>query len=167
MTHPALLTMPRYSFPVDDALKLKPDGLITASSSLQSTGGSAGLIVDVGEGFSEGVIVFEITVLTATAGNAVVLYLQGTVSDATFGTDTNIVELLATGALGDVAARETDANAADDALPSGETVLRLVIPYRNEKFGNLYRYLRLYHRVISSGTINYRAWLVPRVGKIG
>jgi len=167
MPHAELLAKRHFSFEVDEALKLKPSGALTASSSLQATGGAAGLIVDVGEGYVEGYVVVEITALLATAGNAVKLFVTGTVSDATFATDTNIMELLATGTIGDVAARETDANGADDAIPSGQTVWRLVFPMTNERGGNLCRYLRMYTVIVSSGTITYSAWFVPRTGRIG
>ncbi len=143
----------------DTTLVLKPSGAITASSSLQATGGAAGTIVDLGAGFVEGNVIIDVSALTVTAGNAAVVYVTGTVSDSTFGTDTNIVELCASPLMGDVAARLTDANAADD------TTGRYVVPFRNEKFGQLYRYIRIYTGIVSSGAITYSAVLTVHDGK--
>ncbi len=157
-------TRPNRSYEYDTLLTLKPSGAITASSSLQATGGAAGTIVDLGAGFVEGLVHINITALTVTASNAVKIYVTGTVSDSTFGTDTNIVELLATPTIGDVAARETDANNADDVISTAGNACDLVFPFRNERAGQVYRYIRIYTVVVASGAITYSAQLAIRDG---
>lgn len=151
------------SYQKDALLILKNSGAITASSALDATGGSAAPIVDVGTGFMEGNVYIDVTALLATAGNGIEIYVQGTESDATFGTDTNIEELTVLPLIGDVAARRTDANKSDDVVTTGRG--RYILPIRNERNGRIFRYLRIYTLVVSSGTITYSAQLVPRTGQ--
>ncbi len=146
-------TRQNFSYTYDTALVAKNSGAITASGALDATGGSASPIVDVGAGFVRGDLVIDVTALLATASNGVEIYLQGTATDSTFGTDTNIVELAVYPLLGDVAARRTDANKADDAIG------RFVLPFRNERGGQVYRYLRVYTLVVASGTVTYKAFI--------
>mgnify|MGYP003519296620 CR=1 FL=1 len=61
--------------------------------------------------------------------------------------------------LGDVAARTTDANKADDSTG------RYILPFRNERNGRVFRYVRIYTVVTGSGSITYSAVLAPRVGQ--
>jgi hypothetical protein len=143
----------------DANLILKPSGTLTASSSLQATGGAAGTIVDLGAGFVEGTLIFDVTAMTVTAGLGYEFVVTGTESDATLGTDTNIEDLCMSPMIGDVAARRTDANKADDAVG------RYIVPFRNEKNGRIFRYIRLYTVLTGSGSITYSARLAPRVGQ--
>ncbi len=140
----------------DALLILKNSGAITASGALDATGGAAAPIVDCGTGLAYFKLVLDFTALLATASNAVEVYVQGS-PDATFGTAGNIEELIATGTLGDIVARRTDADAVDDLVTTGRG--RLVYYFRNEKNGRVFRYLRIYTLVVASGTCTYSATL--------
>lgn len=143
----------------DANLVLKPSGTLTASSSLQATGGAAGTIVDLGAGFVKGVVEIDVSAVTVTAGLGYEIFVTGAETDSTLGTDTNIEEICQLPMIGDVAARRTDANKADDATG------RYYMPFRNERNGRVFRYIRIYTVVTGSGSITYSARLVPDVGQ--
>lgn len=143
----------------DTLLTLKPSGTLTASSSLQATGGAAGTILDVGAGFVEGQVIINVSALNVGAGLGYEIFVTGAETDSTLATDTNIEELCQSTMIGDQAARRTDANKVDDAIGI------YIMPFRNERNGRVFRYLRVFTVVTGAGSITYSAQLGYQSGQ--
>lgn len=137
-------------FTYDAELLLKAAGLIGATA--DST-----LILDVGNGLICSCLVIDVTALEVDSNNeSYEVILQGS-SDAAFGTPANIAPL-ASMTFGDHAATRN----AVLTMGADDTVGRYVVPFRNERNGTTYRYLRLTNVVvgtIGSGGINYSAFV--------
>lgn len=125
--------------------------LIRATGAAITSTETGSLILDVGAGLLSGCMVVDITALDVTTGDeAYSLMLEGS-PDAAFGTAGNIrvVSELRIGG-----ATFTTPNGAADAVG------RFVIPFRNERNGTLYRYLRLYTLIAgTSPSIAFSAFL--------
>lgn len=137
-------------FTVDVSQQLKDAGAVTASGAAQV--GGSGQILDMGEGNLEGNVAIDVSALKISANDeSYDLVLQGS-PDADFATAGNIVEL---GAL-HLGAKETKRTDSD----KDDTVGRHWMPFRNERLGTAYRYLRLYHVIGgTSPSIDYTAYL--------
>lgn len=138
--------MPRsFNYPVDDDLLLKASAAVTSSA-------AGSLILDVGEGHTEGVLVADVSAMDIVSNDeSYWIVLQGS-PDSGFGTAGNIVELGAIH-LGAKEIKLTDSD-ADDAIG------RYIMQFQNERNGTIYPYLRLYTVVAgTSPSITYKAWL--------
>lgn len=123
----------------DAALLLKAAGLVAASA-------NSALILDVGNGLLDADMVIDVTALELDSNDeSYTVVLEGS-PDAAFGTAANITPL-AMVVIGDHAstAGALQAQGADDVVG------RYVVPFRNERNGTTYRYLRI--RTVVAGTI--------------
>lgn len=132
-------------FTYDNSLLIRATGVaITATE-------TGSVILDVGAGLVKGHLVVDVTAMDVTTGDeAYSLMLEGS-PDAAFGTAGNIrvVSELRIGG-----ATFTAPNGAADAVG------RFAIPFRNERNGTLYRYLRLYTLIAgTTPSITFSAFL--------
>lgn len=147
--------MNQYSqFTYDDALKLKAAGLVAATA-------NGSLEIDLGSGLVEGYLVVDATAVEIDSNDeSYEVILQGSTVSG-FGTASAIAPL-AMMTICDKASTRGAAgvigNGTDD-VPG-----RYVIPFRNERNGTIYRYVRV--RTIVAGTIatgiNYLAFLAKK-----
>lgn len=132
-------------FTYDNALLIRATGAAITSTETGS------VILDVGAGLFGGFLVADITAIDTTTGDeAYSLMLEGS-PDAAFGTAGNIrvVSELRIGG-----ATFTTPNGAADGVG------RFAIPFRNERNGTTYRYLRLYTLIAgTSPSITFSAFL--------
>ena len=132
-------------FTYDNAL------LIRASTTAITSTETGSVILDVGTGLVEGYLVLDVATLDVVTGDEGYLFLLEGSPDAAFGTAGNIRVV---GELTLGGATATAPNGAADAIG------RFAIPFRNERNGTTYRYLRLY--VALSGTTpstTFTGWL--------
>lgn len=138
--------MQQRTYTFDANLELKDAGLVAASAAAQVD--SAAKIVDLGAGRVDGVVVIDISAIeVATGDESYHVELQFS-TDSAFGSG-NIVG--PTIKLGD-----SSVNFGSADTGTG----RVELPFCNEYFGTIYRYMRVYTRVagtIATG-INYTAW---------
>lgn len=142
----------------DVLLQLKDAGLVAADAPAQVS--AANKILDVGASEFEGKVIVDISAIEiATGDEHYEIVVQGSnsssfasgvacLSSLRVGDGSTIAALLGTGAAVDV----------DD------TTGRFVIPFRNERNGTIYRYIRLYTAVtgtIATG-INYTAFVARK-----
>lgn len=132
------------NYPYSSAAQLKAAGLVASSE-------AGSLIVDVGSGYVEGVLIVDVTAIEiASNDEAYTIVLQGS-PDADFGTAANIVELMAI----HMGAKETKLTDCD----RDDAIVRLDKPCNNTHGDTNFRYLRLY--TVVAGTIatgiNYEA----------
>lgn len=142
----------------DVLLQLKDAGLVAADAPAQVS--AANKILDVGASEFEGKVIVDISAIEiATGDEHYEIVVQGSnsssfasgvacLSSLRVGDGSTIAALLGTGAAVDV----------DD------TTGRFVIPFRNERNGTIYRYIRLYTAVtgtIATG-INYTAFVAQK-----
>lgn len=124
---------------IDSTMILKDAGLVAASAA--GTVASAAKIVNVGAGLVEGFLVVDVSAIEVDATELYSIALQGSdVSDFSTG-DEVIVEL----ACLNLGANEVIGDNADS------TVGRYMVPFRNERQGVIYPYVRLYTTV--AGTV--------------
>lgn len=110
--------------------------LIRALAAAITATETGSVILDMGSGFCEGDLVIDYSGLdVATGDEAYTFMLEGS-PDATFGTAANIT-VLAMQRIGG-ATGATPVGTADAAAG------RIVLPFRNERNGTTYRYMRLY-----------------------
>lgn len=132
------------NYPYSSVAQLKAAGLVASSE-------AGSLIVDLGPGFVEGVLILDVSALEiASNDEAYTIILQGS-PDADFGTAANIVELMAV----HLGAKETKLSDCDRDDSTG----RLDKPCSNTHGDTNYRYVRIYTVVagsIATG-INYEA----------
>lgn len=132
-------------FTYDNALLIRATGAAITSTETGS------VILDVGAGLFRGHLVVDVTAIDVTTGDeAYSLMLEGS-PDAAFGTAGNIrvVSELRIGG-----ATFTTPNGAADGVG------RFAIPFRNERNGTLYRYLRLYTLIAgTSPSLTFSAFL--------
>lgn len=141
-THPVIL---------DVNTKLKDTGLIAASAAAQV--GGSDKILDLGEALVEGFVVVDLTACEVASGDeSYRIEVQGSDS-ATFAS--GIVNL----AILHVGDSSVTFESADTAATG-----RFLVPVRNEKAGEIYRYMRIYTRVagtVATG-VNYSAFFTKK-----
>jgi len=130
----------------DNALLIRALGAaITATE-------TGSVILDIGAGLADGDLVIDYSALDAATGDEAYHFMLEGSPDATFGTAGNIMvvaQLLVGGATA------TAPNGAADAAAG-----RLLVPFRNERNGTIYRYLRLYTKLAgTSPSIIFQAFL--------
>lgn len=135
----------------DAALLLKAAALVGATA-------DGTLILDVGNGLLDADLVIDATAVEIDSNDeSYEIIVQGS-SDALFGTAANI-EPLASITIGDKAS--TRGAAGVIGIGTDDVAGRYVLPFRNERNGTTFRYLRI--RTIVVGTIatgiNYSAWV--------
>ncbi len=135
----------------DAALLLKAAGLVAATA-------NGSLILDVGAGMAKGDVVIDVTALEIDSNDeSYEIILQGS-SDAAFGTAANVTSLCSV-TIGDKASTRLASGVFQ--VGTDDVIGRYTLPYRNERNGTTYRYLRI--KTIVAGTIatgiNYSAWL--------
>ena len=138
---------------IDKTLRMKDAGAVTTSAA--ATVASAARIVDVGSGLVDGLLVADVSAIVIDeADQAYTIQVQG--SDvADFTTGSPKVEVLAEMKLGEATALTGN----QDSAPG-----RFTIPFRNEKAGAIFPYLRVYTVVAGSESpsINYTAHIQSR-----
>ncbi len=142
---------------VYDSELLVEDSLDSAGAVSAITASQAGKVLDVakvldiGDGLVEGVMVCDIDAIEVGTDEYYLLKIQGTNTAAFGGTD---IFDLAQVKLGhaDTLVGGTAIGAAGD---------RLIVPFRNEQNGTVYRYLRAYTEVYNgtAETITWTGWL--------
>lgn len=137
----------------DTLLEMKDAGLVAASAAA-TVGGSAKKL-DVGDVAIQGDLVVNITALeTGTGDEQYDIIVQGSTDN--FVADTNQADL-ATLTVGHATPKRSDTNTTD-------LVGKYKLPFRNERNGTVYRYLRVY--TVVAGTIatgiNYAAFLTKQ-----
>lgn len=148
---------PGYTF--DANLLLKDAGLIAADAAAQ-VGGSA-RVLDLGTGLVEGDIIIDISALEIASGDERYNIIAQLSSSATFASDIVIVALMPIGDGSTIGAAFGTSGVDVDDL-----VGRYILPFRNERNGIWYRYLRLFTDVtgtIATG-IGYTAFLAISEG---
>jgi hypothetical protein len=132
-------------FTFDKELQLRADGAAITATETNAT------ILDLGTGLIDGYAVFDVTALDVTTGDESYKFMVQMSPDATFGTAGNI-RVVAQLHIGGATA--TAPNGAAD------TVGRFVLPFRNEKNGVTYRYMRLYTLIAgTTPSIDFSAFL--------
>lgn len=133
----------------DASLLMKAAALVAATA-------NGSLILDVGTGLLDAELVIDVTALeTDTGDESYEIIVQGS-PDAAFGTAGNI-KSLASITIGDSGSTRGTliGNGADDAVG------RFVLPFRNERNGTTFQYIRV--RTVVVGTIatgiNYSAFV--------
>jgi hypothetical protein len=109
------------------------------------------LIVDLGTGLVEGYLVLDITAMDATTGDEAYTFMLEGSPDAAFGTAGNITVL---------AMQRTGGATGATPLGTADSVGRFAVPFRNERNGTTYRYVRLY--TLLAGTtpiLAFTGWL--------
>lgn len=134
----------------DTQLVLKDAGLVAASAA--ATVGGEAAVLDLGSGLVEGKFYIDVSAIeVADDDELYAVAIQGS-DTADFSTGSPVIEELAVLNLG--AAEVVGGN------QDSETG-RYVLPFRNEKGGTVFRYVRAYTTV--SGTvatgINFTAWI--------
>jgi hypothetical protein len=131
--------------------------LLLRASTTAITGTETGsLILDVGLGLLDADLIIDVATMdVASTDEAYVFVLEGS-PDAAFGTAGNITVLLIAG-LGSAAGVATATGAP---LGTSDGTGRFLFPFRNERNGTLYRYLRL-KTVIAGSTpsLTFTAWI--------
>lgn len=126
--------------------------LIRALAAAITSTETGSVILDLGDGLVDADLVVDFSAMDATTGDEAYHFMLEGSPDAAFGTAGNIMvvaQLLVGGATA------TAPNGAADAA-SG----RLLIPFRNERNGTLYRYVRLYTKLAgTSPSIVFEAFL--------
>lgn len=135
----------------DSSLVLKTAGLVAATA-------NGSTILDVGAGMCKGDVIIDVTALEIDSNDeSYEIILQGS-SDSNFGTAANIASLCSV-TIGDKAATRLASGVFQ--VGTDDTTGRYTLPFRNERNGTTYRYLRI--KTIVVGTIatgiNYSAWL--------
>lgn len=132
-------------FTYDNALLIRPVGAAITATETGAT------ILDIGNGKVEGYLIADVTALdVATGDEAYTLMLEGS-PDAAFGTAANIT-VLAMQRIG----------GATGATPVGtaDVAGRFAIPFRNERNGTTFRYVRLYTLIAgTTPSITFSAFL--------
>lgn len=120
--------------------------LLRASTTAITSTETGSLILDVGNGLVDADLVIDIATMdVASTDESYTFVLEGS-PDAAFGTAGNITILAILGA-GSVAGVLTATGAP---LGAADTVGRYVVPFRNERNGTTFRYLRL--KTVIAGT---------------
>jgi hypothetical protein len=125
--------------------------LIRASAANITSTETGSVILDIGTGLTEGYLVLDVTTMDVTTGDEAYTFILEGSPDAAFGTAANIT-VLAMQKLG----------GATGAAPLGtaDAVGRFLVPFRNERNGTTFRYVRLY--TVLAGTtpiLAFVGWL--------
>ena len=132
---------------IDRTHILKDAGLVAADATAKVDGDAK--IVNLGAGLVEGNLIVDVTALEVASNDEIyVIALQGS-SSATFASDIETLAILELGAAEVVGAGQDS------------EVGRYTVPFRNEKNGTIYPYVRVYTDVdgeIATG-INFSAYL--------
>jgi hypothetical protein len=146
---------PNYTF--DAELEFKGAGLIAADAAALVD--AAARIVTVGTGLFEGDLIIDVAAVEIASGDErYTIILQGSTS-ATFASD---IAILCAIPIGDGSTIGTAFGGS--GVDVDDAVGRYVLPFRNERNGVYYPYLRLWTDVagaIATG-INYTAFAAPR-----
>lgn len=135
----------------DAALLLKAAALVAATA-------NGSLVLDVGSGMVKGDLIIDVTALEIDSNDeSYEVILQGS-SDLAFGTAANISSLCSV-TMGDKASTRLASGVFQ--VGTDDAIGRYTLPFRNERNGTTFRYLRI--KTIVAGTIatgiNYSAWL--------
>lgn len=147
--------MNKYSqYTYDNSLLLKAAALVAASA-------NGSLIVDLGSGLVDAKAVLDVTAIeVASNDESYEIIVQGS-SDSDFGTAGNIVPLcsLTLGAAGSVRG-----GAGVTGIGTSDTAGRYVLPFRNERNGTTYRYVRVRTVVVGNIAtgINYLGFIAKK-----
>lgn len=137
------------SYTYDAATLLKDTGVIGASAAA-TVGGSAA-VVNVGQAWTEGVAVLDVTAIETDSSNEIYTIIMQGSADAAFTTPVT---------LGSMTLGHTSAVPGAGATA---TIGRHYLRFGNEQDGVVYPYLRLYTYVAGTiaggGGINYSAWI--------
>lgn len=142
-------TFPYSQFTYDDSLGLADSNTVTAT-------GETTTIIDLGDGLFDGFLVVDISALDMTTGDeAYRLNVEGSTVAAMTSTSKGLAGI-------DIGNTVVPMD-ADDAAITSAAPARLVIPFRNERMGTLYRYVRL-HYVLggTSPSMTFLAFLAKR-----
>ena len=139
------------TFNIDANLILKTAGLIAASAAVAT-------IKDLGGGFTEGMLVIDITAIEIASNTEVyTLILEGSINAAMGSTVVPLAWL-------QVGANEVIVGGCD----VDSTIGRYIIPWTNMRDDTVYRYVRMYTIVAGTvdtdGGINYKAYLSKKIG---
>ena len=139
----------------DSLLELKDAGLIAASAA--ATVSAVAKVLDTGGGFTDGNVVIDVTAIEIDTSNEIyTLILEGS-SSSTFA---STIVPLAVMLLGDNAV-------IVGGCDVDSTIGRYIMPFRNERDGTVYRYLRMYTvvagTIATGGGINYAAFLAKKL----
>ena len=140
----------------DSLLELKDAGLIASSAAALVD--SEAQIIDTGGGFFSGNVVVDVTAIEiATTDEIYTLILEGS-SSATFASAIVPLAVMLLGAQA-VIVGGSDTNS---------TTGRYIMPFRNERDGTVWRYLRMYSvvdgTIVTGGGINYAAYIGQNLG---
>ena len=135
----------------DSLLEMKDAGVIGASAAAQVD--ATAKVIDTGGGFTSGNVVIDITAIEiASSSELYTLILEGSTSSTCASTIVPLAVMLV----------------GDNAVIVGgcdvdTTTGRHIMPFRNERDGVIYRYLRMYTvvagTIATGGGINYTAFL--------
>ena len=148
---------PGYTF--DISLQLKDAGLIAADAAAQV--GGAARVLDLGVGLVEGDIIIDVSAIEIATGDERYNIIAQLSSSPTFASNVVIVGLIP---LGDGSTIGTAFGGS--GVDVDDTVGRFILPFRNERNGVWYRYMRLFTDVtgtIATG-INYTAFAAIEKG---
>lgn len=152
MRYTAAKSRPTYTY--DALLQMKDTGLIAADAAWQVS--SANLILDVGVGRYEGIVVVDVSALEIASGDErYTLMIQGSTS-ATFASG---IVILAALPIGDGSTIGTAFGSS--GVDVDDTTGRYLIPFCNERNNIYYRYIRGWTDVagsIATG-INFAAFI--------
>lgn len=130
--------------------------LLRATASAITSTETGSLILDVGNGLLDADLILDVhTMDVASTDESYTFILEGS-PDAAFGTAGNIT-VLATAGLGSAAGVAT---ATGGPLGTSDGVGRFLVPFRNERNGTTFRYLRL--KTVIAGTsasLTFEAWI--------
>jgi hypothetical protein len=125
--------------------------LIRASAAAITATETGSVILDVGDGLVDGYLVLDVATLDVVTGDESYHFMLEGSPDAAFGTAGNI-RIVAQLHLGGSTA--TAPNGAADAIG------RFLIPFRNERNGTTYRYMRLVTTIAgTSPSTTFIGWL--------
>ncbi len=135
----------------DSLLEMKDAGVIGASAAAE-VGGSA-KIFDTGGGFFSGNVVIDVTAIEIASDSEIyTLILEGS-SSSTFASAIVPLTVMLLGA------NEVIVGGSD----TDSTIGRYIMPFRNERDGAVWQYLRMYTvvagTIATGGGINYTAFL--------
>jgi hypothetical protein len=139
----------------DINLLMKDAGLVAASAAAQVS--SAAKILDLGSATAEfaGDLVIDTTAVETASGDELYTILVEGSSSASFASG---IDTLAAIPIGHLTPKTGGSDVTDGATG------RYILPFRNERNGTIYRYIRVY--TVVAGTIatgiNYTAYIAPR-----
>jgi hypothetical protein len=149
---------------IDEECKLADCGSAAIAASAAGTVDGVAKVFDTGGGYTDGVIVIDISAITGMAAAAschtIEICLEGS-STSTFTTHVRLASLKA----GQNAAGFEHTRLGGDSTVASIDVGRYIIPFCNDFGGTIYRWLRVY--TVFGGTVNeadilFKAYLSKR-----